>query len=87
VDVTNLIGDRPMTGADDLRELPEAYGMALRLEAEGLDAAAIGRVLDIETESVPPLLDLARAKLESVRNATSAGAPASGDGDPPACTA
>ena len=43
--------------------LPEAYAMALRLQAEGLDDAAIGRVLAIEEESVGPLLTLARAKL------------------------
>jgi hypothetical protein len=56
-----------MTGSDELQHLPEAYGLALRLQAEGLDASAIGRVLDIEAESVPPLLELARAKLASVR--------------------
>jgi DNA-directed RNA polymerase specialized sigma24 family protein len=52
-----------MTGRDDLDGLPETYALALRLRAEGLDEAAIGRVLDIELESVAPLLDLARSKL------------------------
>jgi hypothetical protein len=48
---------------DDYTELPEAYALALRLEAEGLGVAAIARVLAIEAESVVPLLELARAKL------------------------
>ena len=52
-----------MTGRDDLEGLPETYALALRLRAEGLDQAAIGRVLDIELESVEPLLDLAQSKL------------------------
>ena len=43
--------------------LPETYGLALRLRAEGLDDEAIGRVLEIEAESVAPLLALARSKL------------------------
>jgi hypothetical protein len=52
-----------MTGRHDLDGLPEPYALALRLRAEGLDEAAIGRVLDIEPESVAPLLDLAQSKL------------------------
>jgi len=48
---------------DEYTELPETYALALRLEAEGLDLPAIGRVLAIEPESVIPLLALARAKL------------------------
>ncbi|MGH9113294.1 MAG: hypothetical protein ACRDZN_13525 [Acidimicrobiales bacterium] len=55
-----------MTGRDELTTLPETYGLALRLQAEGLDDDAIGRVLDIETESVGPLLDLARTKLDGI---------------------
>jgi hypothetical protein len=43
--------------------LPETYALALRLRAEGLDDEAIGRVLEIEPESVAPLLALAHAKL------------------------
>lgn len=46
-----------------MQALPETYALALRLEAEGLDEPAIARVLEIETESVAPLLTLARAKL------------------------
>ncbi|MGH9249920.1 MAG: hypothetical protein ACRD0W_10445 [Acidimicrobiales bacterium] len=52
-----------MPEPDDLDGLPEAYALALRLRGEGLDDVAIGRVLDIETESVGPLLDLAESKL------------------------
>lgn len=48
---------------DQLDDLPETYALALRLQAEGLGEAAIGRVLAIEPESVAPLLDLAHAKL------------------------
>ncbi len=55
-----------MTGRDELSALPETYGLALRLQAEGLDDDAIGRVLDIETESVGPLLELARTKLAAI---------------------
>ena len=52
-----------MTGRHDLDDLPETYALALRLQEEGLDEPAIGRVLDMEPASVPPLLALARAKL------------------------
>ena len=52
-----------MSEGDEYTELPEAYALALRLEAEGLGVAAIARVLAIEAESVVPLLALARAKL------------------------
>lgn len=52
-----------MPGSDDLDGLPETYALALRLRGEGLGDEAIGRVLDIETESVGPLLDLAESKL------------------------
>lgn len=52
-----------MPEPDDLNRLPETYALALRLRGEGLGDDAIGRVLDIETESVGPLLDLAESKL------------------------
>jgi hypothetical protein len=52
-----------MTGRHDLDDLPETYALALRLQEEGLDEPAIGRVLDIEPASVEPLLSLARSKL------------------------
>jgi DNA-directed RNA polymerase specialized sigma24 family protein len=51
-----------VTGRDDLSALPETYALALRLQAEGLDDAAIARVLQIEVKSVEPLLMLARSK-------------------------
>jgi hypothetical protein len=52
-----------MPELDDLNRLPETYALALRLRSEGLGDDAIGRVLDIETESVGPLLELAESKL------------------------
>lgn len=55
-----------MTARHDLDGLPETYALALRLRDEGLDEAAIGRVLDIETESVAPLLVLAQSKLAAL---------------------
>jgi DNA-directed RNA polymerase specialized sigma24 family protein len=55
-----------MTGRNDLDSLPETYALALRLRDEGLGEAAIGRVLDIEPESVAPLLELARSKLAAL---------------------
>jgi DNA-directed RNA polymerase specialized sigma24 family protein len=51
-----------------LSALPETYALALRLQAEGLDHAAIARVLDIEAESVAPLLTLARSKLANIEH-------------------
>jgi hypothetical protein len=55
-----------MQESDDVNRLPETYALALRLRSEGLGDDAIGRVLDIETESVGPLLDLAASKLEGL---------------------
>jgi hypothetical protein len=52
-----------MPAPDDLDSLPETYALALRLRGEGLGDDAIARVLDIETESVGPLLELAESKL------------------------
>lgn len=53
----------PPPAGDELRALPETYALALRLRAEGLADDAIARVLDIEAESVGPLLALAHSKL------------------------
>jgi hypothetical protein len=53
-------------GGDGLGALPETYALALRLRAEGLDDAAVARVLEIEAESVGPLLTLARSKQASL---------------------
>ena len=69
-----------MTEPSELRALPEAYALALRLRAEGLDDAAIARVLDIELESVAPLLTLARSKLTGLAQQGEA-ACSGGDGD------
>ena len=55
-----------MTERDELGALPETYALALRLRAEGLDDPAIARVLDIEPESVGPLLALALSKLANL---------------------
>ena len=55
-----------MTERDELGALPETYALALRLRAEGLEDAAIARVLDIEPESVGPLLALALSKLANL---------------------
>lgn len=55
-----------MTGQDELSALPETYALALRLQAEGLDDAAIARVLEIDPKSVAPLLTLARSKRASL---------------------
>jgi hypothetical protein len=52
-----------MSDSDELNSLPETYALALRLRGEGLGDDAIARVLNIETESVGPLLDLAASKL------------------------
>ncbi|HZA76035.1 MAG TPA: hypothetical protein VE623_06540 [Acidimicrobiales bacterium] len=68
-----------MPGPDEaLAGLPETYALALRLRDEGLDTTAIGRVLDIERESVQPLLDLAESKLAGLAHTTKA-APEDGD--------
>jgi DNA-directed RNA polymerase specialized sigma24 family protein len=62
-----------MTGEHDLDGLPETYALALRLRDEGLDNAAIARVLDIESESVAPLLTLAESKLAGLTQDPSGG--------------
>ncbi|MGH9227950.1 MAG: hypothetical protein ACRD07_04310 [Acidimicrobiales bacterium] len=64
-----------MPEPDGLDRLPETYALALRLRGEGLGHEAIGRVLDIETESVGPLLDLAESKLAGLTCRCDPGAP------------
>jgi DNA-directed RNA polymerase specialized sigma24 family protein len=64
-----------VTEHDELTALPETYALALRLRAEGLDDAAIARVLDIEAESVAPLLTLARSKLAHLERRRDGGDP------------
>ncbi|HYZ98996.1 MAG TPA: hypothetical protein VE575_09625 [Acidimicrobiales bacterium] len=69
-----------MIESDELEALPEAYALALRMRAEGLDAPAIGRVLGIEAESVAPLLDLAEAKLGNLRHSRASATKTGQDG-------
>jgi hypothetical protein len=64
-----------MPESDDLNRLPETYALALRLRGEGLGDDAIGRVLDIETESVGPLLELAESKLAGLACRCDQGSP------------
>jgi hypothetical protein len=68
-----------MPAPDDLNSLPETYALALRLRGEGLGDEAIGRILDIETESVGPLLELAESKLAGLACRCE---PGGGAGDP-----
>jgi hypothetical protein len=49
--------------AEAFEALPHTYAIALRLRDEGIEKDAIARVLDVEPESVGPLLTLAEAKL------------------------
>ena len=55
-------------GSDDDGVLPPMYQVALRLDGAGLSTQEIARELEVEEESVPLLLDLARRKRE--RHAT-----------------
>lgn len=54
--------DRPQA----IERLPEAYAAAILLTDAGFDDPAIARLLHVEVEAVPSLLDLARAKLASL---------------------
>jgi DNA-directed RNA polymerase specialized sigma24 family protein len=49
--------------ADALQVLPPTYAIALRLRDEGVELDAVAQVLDVEPESVGPLVTLAEAKL------------------------
>ena len=53
-----------------LDQLAPAYAAALLLEAAGLDAPQIGARLEIPVESVPTLLQVARAKLAAAAGAS-----------------
>jgi hypothetical protein len=55
-----------MDHAERLRRLPLAYAVALRLSEAGADEATIAAALGVEPESVGPLLDVARAKVERI---------------------
>ena len=54
---------RRVDRAEALKALPSTYAMALRLRDEGVEPAAVARVLDVEPGAVGPLLTLAEAKL------------------------
>lgn len=46
-----------------LRQLPTAHAVALRLRSAGLDDGEIARALGIDADTVPTLIDVALAKL------------------------
>jgi DNA-directed RNA polymerase specialized sigma24 family protein len=48
-----------------LRTLPEAYSLAIRLQDAGVADEEICNYLHIERESLGPLLELARRKLDT----------------------
>lgn len=58
-------------GAEELRRaverLPPTYGLAWSLRAAGATDEVIAIALGIDPVSVPPLLDLAEAKLAAIR--------------------
>ena len=49
-----------------LRRLPQPYATAIGLHRDGATHATISSVLGIEIESVPALLEIALAKLDSL---------------------
>jgi hypothetical protein len=55
-----------MDRAEQLRHLPLAHAVALRMYDAGADEALIAAALAIEPESVRPLLELAGAKAERI---------------------
>lgn len=52
--------------SEALAQLPRAYALALRLHELGADTGLIAECLDIDPESVGPMLAVAAAKLASV---------------------
>jgi hypothetical protein len=62
-----------------LQALPSTYAIALRLRDEGVEPAAMARVLDVESEAVGPLLTLAEAKLAGLMEPQRASQSAKGD--------
>jgi hypothetical protein len=55
-----------MDRTEQLRRLPLALAVALRLHEAGADETLIAAALAIEPEGVGPLLQLARAKLDRI---------------------
>jgi hypothetical protein len=52
---------------EDYENLPRAYRVGLRLQALGADTELIADCLEIEPESVRPLLAVALAKLKNAQ--------------------
>jgi hypothetical protein len=55
-----------MDRTEQVRRLPLALAVALRLYEAGADETLIAAALAIEPEGVAPLLELARAKLDRI---------------------
>jgi hypothetical protein len=55
-----------MDRTEQIRRLPLALAVALRLHEAGADKTLIAAALAIEPEGVGPLLQLARAKLDRI---------------------
>jgi hypothetical protein len=51
---------------DDLAQLPRAHALALQLHELGADDELIALCLEIDVEAIPPLLEIARAKLAHI---------------------
>jgi hypothetical protein len=60
---------------EQLRHLPIALAVALRMSEAGADEALIATALGIEPESVGPLIAVASAKAERIAGAADDGRP------------
>jgi hypothetical protein len=58
-----------MDREDQLRRLPHAHAVALRMRDAGASDTLIATALGIEREAVRPLLEIARAKAERIDRA------------------
>ena len=65
-----------MDRGEQLRHLPIALAVALRLDAAGADDALIAAALAIEPESVGPLIAVAKAKAARIARDATDGRPA-----------
>lgn len=54
-----------MDRAEALHQLPQAYGLILRLKDLGADHALMSECLQVELEAVGPMLEVAQRKLEA----------------------
>jgi hypothetical protein len=66
---------RDVDATDDLRRLPTAHAVALRMWRSGADPTTIADALGIDVDAVPGLIEVAERKLAAIRRA---------EGDPPA---